>query len=212
MLLKNSCFCITHKSSVSTGFTEQIMPILLILGFNGSLVTWTAVSLPPPSLSLLYFLCLASPCPIPRTCLFSWFRMISACWLGLSLSLILRPTVSQPVYLGIKHPSGSYDQILITVRQLRVCWYRAFSLTRGLICRLQLLLDLASVIFLGSESLYTDRVENTVSNSNCIVVEACLPYHCTATAIVSLFVSRSLPSNGVYTPQYDYQNKQRLFP
>jgi hypothetical protein len=42
--------------------------------------------------------------------------------LSLSLSLILRPTVSRPVYLGIKHPFGAYDQILITVRQLRVCW------------------------------------------------------------------------------------------
>jgi hypothetical protein len=46
--------------------------------------------------------------------------------------------------LGIKHPSGAYDQILITVRQLRVCWCWAPSLTRGRICRLQLLLVLAS--------------------------------------------------------------------
>jgi hypothetical protein len=31
-------------------------------------------------LNLLYFLCLASPCLIPRTCSFSWFRMASACF------------------------------------------------------------------------------------------------------------------------------------
>jgi hypothetical protein len=36
-------------------------------------------------------------------------------------SLMLRPTVSQPVCLGIRHTSGAYDQIFVTVRQLRVC-------------------------------------------------------------------------------------------
>jgi hypothetical protein len=36
-VIENSSFCPTHKSSVSTGFAEQNMPILRILCYNGSL-------------------------------------------------------------------------------------------------------------------------------------------------------------------------------
>jgi hypothetical protein len=80
----------------------------------------------------------------------------SSLWLpflqGVRVRVILWPTVSQQVCLGIKHPSGAYDHIFITVRQLRVCWCGALCLTRGRVCRLQLLLALASTIIFGSES------------------------------------------------------------
>jgi hypothetical protein len=68
------------------------------------------------------------------------------------VKVMLWPTVSRRVYPAVKHPSGAQDQISITVRQLQVCWCEAPSLTRGWICRLKLLLALASAIILGSES------------------------------------------------------------
>jgi hypothetical protein len=75
--------------------------------------------------------------------------------LSLSLSLTLRPTASRSVCLGIKRPFGAYDQIFINLWQLRFCFYGAPSLSRRRIWFLYMLLDLASVVFIASESIWT---------------------------------------------------------
>jgi hypothetical protein len=71
--------------------------------------------------------------------------------LDYSLNLMLRQTVSRPVYPGIKHPSGAYDQIFITLWQLRFCC-GAPSLTRGRVRLLYMLLALASAVLLVSKA------------------------------------------------------------
>jgi hypothetical protein len=50
--------------------------------------------------------------------------------------------------------SSSFFFFCYFFRHLRVCWYATPSPTRGLVCSFQLLLGLASAVFLGSESEY----------------------------------------------------------
>jgi hypothetical protein len=120
--------------AISTGLLSvqaqysRLRPIYSSFRYNSTLVTWTVVCLTAAKFKPLIFSKSGFAFSILRTFSLSWFRMTS---LVMSLSLILRPTVSRPVCLGIKHPSGAYDQTFITVRELLVCWCGALSLTEA---------------------------------------------------------------------------------
>jgi hypothetical protein len=93
----------------------------------------------------------------------STLQQLDASWKN-SVNQVCTKWVNQPVRLEIeKHPSGAYDRIFVTIRQLRVYWCVGLSLTRGRVCRLKLLLVLASAVILGSESRGTHGSYFTVS-------------------------------------------------
>jgi hypothetical protein len=73
--------------------------------------------------------------------------MYASTYVTKKVRVILWPTVSRPVRLGVRHPSGTSDQFFFLIeiffRQLRVCYFVAPSLTRGRVCNLLSLLVLA---------------------------------------------------------------------
>jgi hypothetical protein len=73
----------------------------------------------------------------------------------MKVKIVLQPTIGRPVCLGIRSLSGAQDQIFATVRQVWVYLFGVPSLTRGWVCRLQLLLVLASSFIPMSESRRT---------------------------------------------------------
>jgi hypothetical protein len=78
-------------------------------------------------------------------------QQVSSDWLARrTVEVKLRPTISRPVTLGVRHPSGTHDQFFfllgIFFGQLRVCYFVAPSLTRGRVCTLLLLLVLANAV------------------------------------------------------------------
>jgi hypothetical protein len=107
-----------YKSYDSPGFRKQIVPILLILHYNSSLVTWTAY---------IFFVCFtlsyaANVMIRPDHCLLP----VHFCYVTVYIwkmtathksdLKVMWQTVSLPLSLCARHPARVHDQIFITVR------------------------------------------------------------------------------------------------
>jgi hypothetical protein len=70
------------------------------------------------------------------------------------VKVTLRSTISRPVRLGVRSPSGTHDQFFFLLEiffwTVAVCYFVVPSLTRGWVCNLLLLLVLTIAVTLGS--------------------------------------------------------------
>jgi hypothetical protein len=79
---------------------------------------------------------------IARWSTYQEIRFVSeaTCKSKVAVEVNLPPTVSRPVCLGVRRPSGTFDLFFflleIPFRHLRVCYFVAPSLTRGRVCKL----------------------------------------------------------------------------
>jgi hypothetical protein len=124
-------------------------------------------------------------------------RLFPACYVFISRYLV---TAS-----NIGHSSPSRAQVLSSQplvqnstfnRQLETNWVPPQLFSRELIVTDHIGNTPFSIVVVQLLQLPGNGLHNTVSISNPIVVEACLLCRCITTAVVSSFVSRSLPSNG----------------
>jgi hypothetical protein len=141
---------IIHAYTLSLSFIH----LCVIDSFDWPLnVCWSSPAqwslVPSPTGLKTLFYCLTALGALQTHWFFNEFGRLPS---KVKVKFILWPTVSRPSFPGDKLPSGDQDQIFFTVRQLRLCRCGTPSLKKVWICRLQLLLDFASAVILGSES------------------------------------------------------------